>query len=117
MDIVFIENLIVPTVIGVYAWERNAPRNLELDLELGFDTRKAGASDDLHDALDYAAVAERIGAIAADSRYQLLEALAETIATRLMAEFAIPWLRLTMRKPGAVGTARNVGIVIERGQR
>ena len=117
MDIVLIEDLTVSTIIGVYDWERTAKRHLQLNLELGVDSRTAGVSDDLADALDYAALATRIDTIASNSRFQLLEALAETIATHLLQEFPITWLRLAIRKPGAVGTARNVGIIIERGTR
>ncbi|MDG4553273.1 MAG: dihydroneopterin aldolase [Candidatus Competibacter sp.] len=117
MDIIFIRELRIETLVGVYPWERQARRNLLLDLDLGADIRPAAASDRLADTLDYQAVAQRIAALAAASDFQLLETLAERIAELLLREFAAPWLRLTLRKPGVPPEAREAGIVIERGDR
>lgn len=117
MDMIFIHDLHIETLIGVHSWERQARRNLLLDLELGTDIRAAAASDQLADTLDYQAVAERIAAFAIASEFQLVETLAERIAELLRREFAVPWLRLTLRKPGVPSAAREAGIVIERGNR
>jgi dihydroneopterin aldolase len=115
MDIVFIEALEVDATTGVHDWERRMRQRLRLDLSLGWDTRPAGSSDALADALDYAAVSERARAIAEASQYYLLESLAEALAQELLSEFEAPWLRLTLTKPGAVPGARAAGITIERG--
>ena len=80
MDMIFIRDLHIETLIGVHSWERQARRNLLLDLELGTDIRAAAASDQLADTLDYQAVAERIAAFAIASEFQLVETLAERIA-------------------------------------
>ncbi len=114
MDIIFIRELRIHTLIGVHPWERQARRSLLLDLELGTDIRPAAESDRLADTLDYQAMAQRIAAFAAASDFQLVETLAERIAELLLREFAPPWLRLTLRKPGAPPEAREAGIVIER---
>ena len=117
MDIIFIRELRIETLIGVHPWERQTRRDLLLDLELGTDIRRAAASDRLADTLDYQAVAQRIAALAATSYFQLVETLAERIAESLLREFAAPWLRLTLRKPGVPSDAREAGVVIERGGR
>ncbi|WP_043527926.1 dihydroneopterin aldolase [Litchfieldella xinjiangensis] len=117
MDRVLIESLAVDTVIGVYDWERQIQQRLLLDLELGTDIRAAARDDDLTLALDYAAISERIAGFAADSHYQLVETFAERLAETLRDEYAIAWLRLTVRKPGAVAAASTVGVRIERGER
>jgi dihydroneopterin aldolase len=117
MDIIFIRRLEAETVIGVNAWERQVKQRLRLDLELGADIARAAASDALDDALDYNAVAERTRMLLADSAFQLVETLAEHLAARLQEEFNIPWLRITVHKPGAVPGAESVGAVIERGNR
>lgn len=117
MDIVFIHELRADAVIGVHPWERKLRQTLVLDLELGWDTRLAAAGDDLERALDYAAVAARLIACIEGSRCQLLETLAEQMATLLLEEFRVPWLRLRLSKPGAVLEARDVGVLIERGER
>lgn len=114
MDIIFIRDLRLETVIGVYPHERQARRTVLLDLELGADLRPAAASDHLDDTLNYQAVTQRIVEVASASDCQLLEALGERIADLVLREFAASWLRLTLRKPGAVPEAREVGIRIER---
>lgn len=115
MDRVLIEGLTVETVIGAYDWERTIRQTLELDLELATDIRPAAAGDELARTLDYAAISERILAFAEATDFELVETFAERLATLLREEFAIAWLRLTVRKPGAVATARAVGVSIERG--
>ena len=117
MDIIFIRELRVQTLIGVYPRERQTRQTLVLDLELGADIRPAAATDRLDDTLDYQLVAQRIAEFAAASAFPLVETLGERIAELLLREFGVAWLRLTLRKPGAVPDAREVGIVIERGDR
>lgn len=117
MDIVFVRDLQIETVIGIYDWERRIKQTIVLDLELGTDIRRAGETDAIEDTLDYKAVAKRVTAYVEQSRFQLVETLAERLARLLMEEFDIPWLRLTLSKPGAVRGARAVGVVIERGRR
>jgi dihydroneopterin aldolase len=114
-DCVLIEGLAVETVIGVYAWEREVTQRLLIDLELGWDNRKPGHSDRVEDALDYAAVSERVTECLQSMQPQLLERAAEAVAELLMNEFGVARLILTLRKPGAVPAARSVGIRIERG--
>jgi 7,8-dihydroneopterin aldolase/epimerase/oxygenase len=117
MDLVLIESLGVDTVIGVYDWERTITQRLVLDLALATDIRPAAADDDIALTLDYAAISERITAFAADHDFALVETFAERLAAVLREEFAIAWLRLTVRKPGAVPAAAAVGVQIERGTR
>ena len=114
MDTVFITGLKATSVIGCYAWERDIRQTLVIDLELQADFGRAAATDALEDALDYAAISQRVIAVCDASRFQLLEALAEHLATLLLAEQAISRLRMTITKPGAVPEAEGVGVVIER---
>ncbi len=114
-DIVYIRGLRVDTVIGVYDWEREVKQTLVLDLEMAADIGPAGRSDDVADALDYAAVASRLKAVVEESRCQLLETLAESLVEMLQREFSLSWLRLQIAKPGAVRDADEVGLIIERG--
>ncbi len=117
MDIVFIRDLAIDTVIGVYDWERQVRQTVSLDLEMGTDIRAAAASDDLTHTLDYKAVAKRLIDFVGSSEFELVETLAERCAQIVMSEFDVPWLRLRLSKPGAVRGARDVGVLIERGQR
>lgn len=116
MDRVLIEGLSIDAVIGVYGWEREVRQTLSIDLVMAWDNRPPGTSDDVGQALDYARVSDAVKSWVGASSFQLLEALAEDLAARLQDEFGIGWLRLTIRKPGAVAGARSVGVEIERGE-
>jgi len=117
MDIVFLRDLRIETVIGIYDWEREIRQTLILDLEMGSDVRRGAASDRIEDALDYKAVAKRLIQFVGESRFQLVETLAERCAGILLEEFGVPWVRLGINKIGAVSGARDVGVLIERGRR
>ncbi len=117
MNTVFIRGLRARTVIGVYERERHIRQDLVLDLEMARDTARAAASDRIEDALDYAAVAERVIDLVERSEYQLLETLADAVATMVRRDFKVPWLRLRLSKPGAVAAAQDVGVVVEAGER
>jgi dihydroneopterin aldolase len=117
MDTVFISDLKIETIIGIYDWERKVRQTISLDLEMGADIRKAAATDAIEDTLNYKAVAKRLIAFVEASEYQLVETLAEKIAGIVLSEFGVPWLKLTVHKPGAVRGSRDVGVIIERGDR
>lgn len=114
-DTVLIESLAVETVIGDYEWERHILQRLEIDLEMAWDNQAPGASDNVSDALDYAAVSALVRDWFKANQPRLLEAAAESLAALIRTEFGVAWLRLTLRKPGAVPDARSVGVRIERG--
>ena len=115
MDIIFIRDLRIDTVIGIYDWERSIRQTIRLDLEMATDIARAAASDRIEDTLNYKAVAKRIIAFVEQSEFQLVETLAERIAELVRREFGVPWLRLTLNKGGAVRGAQGVGVIIERG--
>ncbi len=115
MDIVFLRDLRIETVIGIYDWEREIKQTVVLDLEMAGDVRKAAASERIEDALNYKAVAKRMIQFVGASRFQLVETLAERCAEIILSEFDVPWVRLSVNKIGAVSGARDVGVLIERG--
>jgi dihydroneopterin aldolase len=117
VDIVYISGLRAQAVIGVYEWERLVRQTLVVDLEMASDTARAAASDAIADALDYAAISQRVLALVEASHYQLIESLAEDVARVVMREFGVSWLKVRIAKPGAVAEAQNVGVLIERGVR
>jgi dihydroneopterin aldolase len=117
MDIIYLNDLKIDTVIGVFDWERKIKQTIRFDLEMASDIRKAAASDNIEDTLDYKAVAKRIIAFVEESQYQLVETLAEKVAEIIINEFNVPWVRIRLNKKGAVRYANDVGIIIERGDR
>ncbi|PCJ38204.1 MAG: dihydroneopterin aldolase [Cellvibrionales bacterium] len=117
MDIVYIRDLQIETIIGIYDWEREVRQTISLDLEMGADIRKAAASDDIQHTLNYKAVAKRLIAFVEESQCLLVERLAEEIAAIVLSEFNVPWLKLRLSKPGALRGSKDVGIIIERGEK
>jgi len=116
MDIIFLQELRIDTVIGIYDWERKIRQTVVFDLEMATDIAAAAASDSIEDTLDYKAVAKRITAFVEASEFGLVETLAERVAAIVRKEFRVPWIRVTLNKAGAIRGARGVGVIIERGQ-
>jgi dihydroneopterin aldolase len=117
MDIIFLREMKVDTVIGIWDWERKIRQTVVIDLEMAVDIRKAAASDHVDDTLNYKLVAKRLQQFISDSEFQLVETLAENIAAIVNDEFGVPWVRVRVNKPGAIRGARDVGVLIERGER
>ena len=117
MDIVYIRDLKIETVIGIYDWEREIKQTVSLDLEMAHDIRKAAASDNIEDTLNYKAVAKRLIAFISESEFLLVETMAEKCAAIVINEFGVPWLKLRLSKPGAVRGSQDVGVIIERGSK
>ena len=101
-DLVFIEDLRIQTVIGIFDWEREITQTVSLDLQMAFDISQAGKSDDIADTLDYKAVSKRLIQFVEASEFQLVEALAEECANIVLTEFPVDWVHLKLSKPGAV---------------
>jgi len=117
MDIIFIRELRIETIIGIYDWERNIKQPVVLDIEMATDIHKAAASDHIDDTLNYKAVAKRLIAFVESSNFELVETLAEKITEIILQEFGVAWVRLVLNKAGAVRGASGVGIIIERGEK
>ncbi len=115
MDIIYLKDLRIDTIIGIYDWERRTRQTVILDIEMGADIKKAAQSDAIEDTLNYKAVAKRLISFVEESEFELVETLAERIADILLSEFEVPWFRLQLNKQGAVRGVRDVGVIIERG--
>ncbi len=114
MDSVFVRNLTVSTIVGVYPEERTRPQRVIVSFELLADTRAAAQSDDLEDALDYGEAASRVAEFVRGSRFELIEALADGIAALLLEGYPAARVVVEVLKPGAVTDAETVGVKIER---
>ena len=113
-DIIEIHGLRARTILGVEDWERKDPRDVLIDLALHTDTRAAGQSDRLDDTLNYHAIADRVIQLVESSSFYLVERLAESVAVLCLKELGASRVRVTVEKPGALRTARSVGVTIER---
>ena len=117
MDIIFLRDLRIDTVVGIWDWERRIRQTVSIDLEMAADIARAAATDSMDDTLNYKRVAKRLIAYVEASEFQLVETMAERIAEIVLGEFEVPWVRVTVNKPGAIRGSRDVGVRIERGTR
>ena len=114
MDRIFLRELKVEAVIGIWEWEQRIRQTVSIDLEMATDARAAAASDSVESTLNYRDVAKRVRDFVADSRFKLVESLAESLARLIVEEFSVAWVKVSVAKPGAIRGARDVGVVIER---
>ena len=117
MDIVYIRDLRIETIIGIYDWEREVKQEVSFDLDMAADIRRAAQTDDIQYALNYKSIAKRIISFIQASEFLLVERMAEEVANIVRVEFSVPWLRLRVSKPGALRGSQDVGIIIERGEK
>jgi dihydroneopterin aldolase len=115
-DTVSIRDLRVPTVIGVYDWEREIEQTLVFSVDMAADVATAAASDDLADALDYSAIARSIAAVVRDGEFRLIETAAQRVAERLLAGHPVRWVRVAVAKP-LPSEGYTAVVTIERGSR
>jgi 7,8-dihydroneopterin aldolase/epimerase/oxygenase len=113
-DRIFLRGLTAECIIGFIDWERRVKQTVVVDLEIPVDCRHAALSDAVADTVDYKKVAKRVLAFIEASEFKLVETLAQRLATLLLEEFPLEWIRLSINKPGAIRNSRDVGVSIER---
>jgi len=113
-DTIFLQDLKVETIVGIWDWERKIRQTVSIDIEMAADVARAAETDNIEGTLNYKAVAKRVQQFVGESEYQLVETLAEKIAETVLAEFDVAWIQLRVSKPGAIRNAKNVGVVIRR---
>ena len=117
MDIIYLHDLKIDCIIGIWEWERRTTQALTLHLDIGVDVRRAAASDSIDDTLNYKAVAKRLITYVGESQFQLVETLTEKVAQLVLDEFGASWVRVKVNKKGAIRGATDVGVIVERGAR
>jgi 2-amino-4-hydroxy-6-hydroxymethyldihydropteridine diphosphokinase len=113
-DALFLEELKVRCIIGIFPRERKRKQTVLLSLKLPCDARKAARSDDVRDAVDYKRISKRLLDFVGASRFRLVESLAEAVAALLLEEFRLAWAAVSVSKPGAVRHSRDVGVRVIR---
>jgi len=113
-DTVFLRGLAVETTIGFFEWERHVKQTVVIDIEIPVDCARAASSDTVQDTVDYKSIAKRIIGFVSEAQFHLVETLAHKLATTLLDEFSIAWIKLSVNKPGAIRGSRDVGVSIER---
>ncbi|MDO8684966.1 MAG: dihydroneopterin aldolase [Armatimonadota bacterium] len=114
MDKIIIKDILARCIIGVNEEERRERQDVVINIALETDLSRAGKTDDFKDAIDYRDVKKRVVNATENSRYFLLEALAERIAEICLEHQAVVQVQVSVEKPGALRFARSVGIEITR---
>ena len=114
LDIIFVRDIRLETLIGAYEFERRQPRTLQVNIEIGRRTLRACKTDQLADTIDYSDVVGSVREVFASHGFHLLEPLAEMLAERMLSRFEAHWIRIEISKTGIVPNARDVGVRIER---
>lgn len=117
MDIVFIRDLEIECIIGIWGWERKMPQTVNIDIDMGTDVTKASETEDIEHCVDYKSVSQSVTGLVKEGRFKLVETLADRVAVHIMATYHVPWVRIRVSKPGAVKHSREVGVMVERGSR
>lgn len=112
MDKIFLSQLSIECIVGIWDWERRVKQTVVVDVEMAADIRRAAATDSIEDTIDYKRVAKRLLAFVGDSQYQLVETLTEQIARVIVTEFGVTWVKVRWNKRGAIRVARDVGLEI-----
>jgi dihydroneopterin aldolase len=117
MDMIFISELCVETLIGVYEWEKRVPQTIRLDLEVGLPGTRVPRSDELRDTIDYAQIVGRVERLFHNRHFSLLEHAAESVAAAIQADFGAPWVKVSIAKLAPLPDVKRLGVIIERGAR
>ena len=101
MDKIRLLNLKIPAKHGAYEFEKDKEGLFELDIEMFTDLSLPGSSDDLTDTVNYDKAVSQIREIFTEKEYNLIEAVGETICSRLLEQYPIQKVRIKIRKPHA----------------
>ena len=113
-DVIYIKDLRIKTIIGIFDWERKEKQEVSVDLEFPFDCKKAAVTDSIEDTVDYKAIAKGVIKFVEESSFQLQETLAEGIASLVKDKYGIESIKLRVSKPGAIRGSKDVGLIIHR---
>lgn len=114
MDTLFLRDVKFDVVIGLYEWERVSAQTILLDIDIRLPTRCACTTDNVADTIDYGQLVKRLEEALAETRFTLVEALAQFTADIILNEFGAPWTRVSVTKLGLLANVRRLGVTIER---
>ncbi len=112
-DKVFIKNLVLPCKVGVTQEERAKKQNVIVDIEILCDLSQAGKTDDITKSINYAQVQEQVTTAVTEGEFQLLERLAQTLATLILKDLLTSQVTVIIKKE-KYATKPAMGIEITR---
>lgn len=117
MDKILLNNLQFYGYHGLLPEEKKIGQRFNVDLELFLNLQKAGETDDMKDSIHYGHVHELIKGIVEGKSMNLIEAVAETIASELFAKFSLLsacTVKVTKPDPPIPGHYQSVAVEIFR---
>jgi len=114
LDKILISGVSVRTICGVFEWEKVAPRDIILDIELSVDLQHAGKTDDLSNTVDYDSITNAVVDHIRSRTFNLIETVAEECAEEILKNDQIMEVRITVHKPNAMPSAKCVSVCIQR---
>jgi 7,8-dihydroneopterin aldolase/epimerase/oxygenase len=117
MDTIFINELRIETLIGIYDWEKQVPQTIQLDIEVGLPGEHAARSGRIGDTIDYSQVVARVEQLFKDKHFLLLEKAGDAIADMIVRDFNAPWVKVSIAKLAPLRNVKKLGVTIERGSR
>jgi 7,8-dihydroneopterin aldolase/epimerase/oxygenase len=117
MDVIYINDLRVDMLIGIYEWERRVPQTVQFDIEIAIPPKQGPRTDRISETIDYSKVVEHIEASLREQHFLLLERLSEHVAQLILHDFAAPWVKVSVNKLAPLRNVKRLGVTIERGRR
>jgi len=117
MNIIFLNEVKIQTILGVPEWERMVPQSIVLDIEIAMPNNESCITDNISDTIDYGLVVARLHESLNDKKFKLVEALAEHLCQLIIKEFKAPWVKVKVAKPGILPGVKSLGVIIERGSK
>ena len=117
MDRIVIRDLQARCIIGIRDEERREKQDVTINVGLYSDLRTAGRTDRMEDTIDYSAIKKQILAMVENSKFFLIEALAQAVADICLRHSKVSRVRVQVEKPSALRFARSVGVRIVRTRR
>jgi len=111
---VFITDLSLDALIGVYEHEKINPQKIVINIDLTVSEDKNSIDDKLMGVVCYETIVNKIKAIIAAGHVNLVETLAEQFANACLEDSRVIAARIRLEKPQAISEAASVGIEIER---
>ncbi len=115
-DKIHVRDLVIECIIGINPEERVTPQQVAINVSMECDLSRGAAADRIEDTVDYKVINKRIIALVRDSKFQLIETMAEKIAETCLENPDVRSVSVTVDKPGALRHARSVAVEITRKQ-
>lgn len=114
---VFVRDLQLRAMLGVYAHEQLEPQRVIINVDLSVKERGEPLDDDIQNVVSYEHVVTHIKEIIAEGHVHLVETLAEMIAAECLRNKFVLAARVRIEKPDIIPEAASVGVEIERRKR